>query len=102
MTVQMTLGVQSFCVGDGHFSAVKHNPTVGKCLEAIWQGCLVLNSGGDVVFHHADIQNVIQCTADGGEDVGDCGTAAIKPYLIKGLGCHNSVRAQSKSGEADR
>ena len=71
MTVQMTLGVQSFCVGDGHFSAVEHNPTVGKWLDATWQGCLVLDSGGDVVFHHADIQNVIQRTADGGEDVGD-------------------------------
>ena len=54
MTVQMTLGVQSFCVGDGHFSAVKHNLTVGKWLEAIWQGCLVLVSGGNVVIHHAD------------------------------------------------
>lgn len=40
--------------------AVEHDPAVREGLEAIWQRCLILGYGGDVILKKTNIQNIIQ------------------------------------------
>lgn len=64
------------CTGCTNDSVRDGYPTVREELEGVWQQHLIFGCGGDVVLKQADIQNVIQCTNDGGKDVGYCGGCA--------------------------